>query len=108
MEYGAGGRPGGGLSGGGGWTGRPRGDGSLTLYAGPNFTGQSINIDRENSNLTSLRFNDRAMSAEVEGRGSWTVCEDANFGTLAGPFQDAWPTSTAMARQSRVIGPSRL
>lgn len=81
MEYGAGGRPGGGLPGGGGWTGRPRGDGSLTLYAGPNFTGQSINIDRENSNLTSLRFNDRAMSAEVQGRGSWTVCEDANFGT---------------------------
>lgn len=53
----------------------------MTLYAGPNFTGQSINIDRQNSNLTSLRFNDRAMSAEIEGRGSWTICEDANFGT---------------------------
>ena len=76
-EYGAGGR-GGGRQGGG--RGR-RGDGSLTLYAGPNFTGQSVNIDRETYNLTRLRFNDRAMSAEVEGRGRWTICEDADFGT---------------------------
>jgi hypothetical protein len=69
------GRPGGGYPGGG------YGDGSLTLYAGPNFTGQSINIDRDTSNLTRQGWNDRAMSLVVEGSGSWTICEDANFGS---------------------------
>ncbi|WP_420431809.1 beta/gamma crystallin-related protein [Hyphobacterium sp.] len=66
---------------GGGYPGSGYGDGSLTLYAGPNFTGQSINIDRETYNLTRQGWNDRAMSLVVEGNGSWTICEDANFGS---------------------------
>jgi len=84
MEYGAGRRPGGGRPG--------RGDGSLTLYTGPNFTGQSVNIDRETYNLSRLQFNDRTRSAEVHGRGRWTICEDANFGspcrTISGRIAD--------------------
>jgi hypothetical protein len=56
-------------------------DGTLTLFAGPNFNGPSIVIDRETYNLTRQGWNDRAMSAIVNGYGEWTVCEDANFGT---------------------------
>jgi hypothetical protein len=101
MEYGAGGRPGGGYPG-GGYPGRPRGDGSLTLYSGPNFTGQSINIDRQTNNLTRLGFNDRAMSAEVEGRGRWTICEDANFGTPCRTISGRIPNLNAYGLGNRV------
>ena len=71
----SGGYPGGGYPGGG------YNDGSLTLWAGPNFTGQSVTLDREVNNLTRQGWNDRAMSARVNGYGNWTVCEDEYFGS---------------------------
>jgi len=101
MEFGSGGRPGGGYPG-GGYPGRARGDGSLTLYAGPNFSGQSINIDRETRNFTRLGFNDRAMSAEVEGRGRWTICDDANFGTPCRTISGRIPNLNAYGLGNRV------
>ncbi len=52
---------------------------SITLYAGPNFTGPSVTIDRDTYNLDAVRFNDRAMSLRVTGRGTWLLCEHASF-----------------------------
>ncbi|WP_421792111.1 beta/gamma crystallin-related protein [Hyphobacterium sp.] len=78
MEFGAG-RPGGGS---GGWSGGGyRDDGSITFWSGPNFTGRSVTLDRETSSFNRLGFNDQAMSAQINGYGSWTVCEDNNFGS---------------------------
>ncbi|QNL19046.1 beta/gamma crystallin family protein [Hyphobacterium sp. CCMP332] len=81
-DYGYGGNDGGyagpGNNYGSGFQGR---DGTLVLFAGPNFTGRSVELTDQEYNLTGRRFNDQAMSAIVYGNGSWTVCEDANFGT---------------------------
>ncbi len=70
--------------GGGGWNGggggRPPGGGwrqpTITLYEGPNFSGRSITIDQDYTNLPR-EYNDRALSLRVQG--SWQVCQDANY-----------------------------
>jgi len=62
---------GGGYPGGGGWR-----RGSVTLFDGPNFTGRSIRIDQDYSNLPR-EFADRAISIRVEGR--WQICADSDY-----------------------------
>lgn len=48
-----------------------------TLYEYPNFQGRSVTVSREQSNLSSVGFNDRARSIRVTG--TWRLCEDAGF-----------------------------
>lgn len=50
---------------------------TATLYEYPNFQGRSVVVTREQSNLDSIGFNDRARSIRVTG--SWRLCEDAGF-----------------------------
>ena len=70
----------GGNRGGGSGRGGRRGDETLTLYSGPNYTGRSVTLDGRETNLTRLGFNDQARSIEYSGRRSWRVCQHANFG----------------------------
>jgi len=61
---------------------RDRGAGygsKLTLYSGPDFTGEAFQTRDEITNLPK-RYNDQALSLRIEGRGAWTVCADTNFG----------------------------
>jgi len=51
----------------------------LTLYSGPNFTGEAFQTRDEVTNLPR-RYNDQALSLRIEGRGAWTVCADSDFG----------------------------
>ena len=68
-------------NGGGGGGGRPppwQGQGGVTLYSSPDFGGQAFQTSREVTNLPR-KFNDRAMSQRIEGRGSWQICSDSDF-----------------------------
>jgi hypothetical protein len=56
----------------------PQGRSSITLFSAPNFGGQRIESSREITNLPR-QFNDRAMSVQLGGRGSWQVCSDSDF-----------------------------
>ena len=60
---------------------RFRGPGSetgITLYSGPNFTGDRLTLADAVTNLQSRNFNDKAQSMEVHS-GDWTVCVHANY-----------------------------
>jgi hypothetical protein len=72
--YPAGGYPGGGRPGGG----YPGGHGALTLFSGPDFSGQPFTTTSEITNLPR-QFNDRAMSLRIDGRGAWQICSDSDF-----------------------------
>lgn len=50
----------------------------IILYDQPNFQGQSVTINRATSDLSAMRFNDRASSLRVVS-GQWELCVDANF-----------------------------
>lgn len=54
-----------------------QGPDTAILYEYPNFQGRSVTITREQSNLDSIGFNDRARS--IRATGSWRLCEDAGF-----------------------------
>jgi hypothetical protein len=60
---------------------RPRRDRreGVTLYAGEDYTGRSVTIVRETNDLRRDGFNDDARSIRIHS-GSWTLCEDTNFG----------------------------
>lgn len=60
-----------------GWQGPGRGPARLVLFEFPNFQGRRVEVYDNNSNLTSIGFNDRAMSARAFG--GWTVCEDKDY-----------------------------
>ncbi len=50
----------------------------IILYDQPNFQGQSLTINRATSDLSAMRFNDRASSLRVVS-GQWELCVDAHF-----------------------------
>lgn len=50
---------------------------TATLYEGANFSGRSVTISGEVSNLSNYAFNDRAHSLRLTGR--WRLCEHSNF-----------------------------
>lgn len=50
----------------------------LTFYEREGLRGRSFDVDWELPNFEPYGFNDRASSVVVH-RGSWQVCEDANF-----------------------------
>jgi uncharacterized protein YcfJ len=52
--------------------------GQITLYEDEGFRGRAFTADKPILNFDPLGFNDRARSAVVD-RGSWEVCEDAQF-----------------------------
>jgi hypothetical protein len=54
------------------------GEGGAVLYADAGFSGQGIQINGAEPDLSRYRFNDRASSIVVRG-GVWEVCVDANF-----------------------------
>ena len=54
-----------------------RGPGKATLYALPNYEGQSITITGSTPDLGKWRFNDRAQSARFSG--VWRACEHDDF-----------------------------
>ncbi|WP_300531250.1 beta/gamma crystallin-related protein [Maricaulis sp.] len=66
--------------GGRGSRGGGRGPAEITLYSGPNFTGRSITLHGPADNLRSYNFNDTARSIRIQGRGSWQICQHANYG----------------------------
>ena len=51
---------------------------SITLYEGPGYSGRSITLYADESNLNGSGFNDRAMSVRVRG-GVWKLCEDRDY-----------------------------
>ncbi len=54
-------------------------DSRVTLYEGPDFSGNSLVIDGDAvRNLDASGFNDRATSMRVDG-APWTMCSDAGF-----------------------------
>ena len=57
------------------WRGGP---GGAVLYADAGFSGEGIQINGAEPDLSRYRFNDRASSIVVR-RGVWEVCVDANF-----------------------------
>ena len=57
-----------------------RDDGGITLYAGRRFSGKSMYIGQDYTNLGSTGFNDLASSVRIEGGGTWRLCSDKNYG----------------------------
>jgi hypothetical protein len=50
----------------------------ITLFSGPNYTGQSVHIRDTEYDLRDIRFDNQANSIEVHS-GTWTLCENADF-----------------------------
>jgi hypothetical protein len=51
----------------------------IELYAGTRYSGQRALIDRPESNLRRINFNDRASSLRVPRGEVWEVCVNADF-----------------------------
>lgn len=52
--------------------------GSVELFEGANFQGQSVLVDRDSPNFVAIGFNDRAGSLIVHD-GTWDLCIDADY-----------------------------
>ena len=52
---------------------------SVVLFDGPNFFGQSVEIDRDVRNLREYRFNDDAMSIQIPRGQRWEICDDSDY-----------------------------
>jgi Beta/Gamma crystallin len=53
--------------------------GNLELFAGTRYSGQRVIVDRAESNLRRVNFNDRASSLRVPRGEAWEVCVNADF-----------------------------
>ena len=53
--------------------------GTLELFAGTRYSGQRAVVERAESNLRRVNFNDRASSLRVATGEAWEVCVNANY-----------------------------
>ncbi len=67
-----------GRGGGRGGAGRPA-PGTIELYAGTQYTGQVVVVERAEANLRRVNFNDRASSVRVAAGEAWELCVNANY-----------------------------
>lgn len=58
---------------------RSGGGQGIELFASPNFIGESRAFPIAEPDLSRNGFNDRALSVRLSGRGSWQLCEDAQY-----------------------------
>jgi hypothetical protein len=65
--------------------GRP----SITLFTGLNYTGQSITLSADSSNLRDQNFDEAAGS--LVARGDWQVCLDPFYGTRCRTYSEGIP-----------------
>lgn len=83
---------------------QPRGGGgrgpTATLYEGANFSGRSVTISGEVSNLSNYAFNDRAHSLRLNGR--WRLCEHANLEGRCVELTGDVPDLNTMALAERI------
>lgn len=52
----------------------------ITVYADPNFRGQSMTVRDDTPDLRSYGLNDKISSIEVPNGESWEMCQDINYG----------------------------
>ncbi len=80
----------------------------VTLYSGPNYTGQQKNITSDMNNLNNAGFNDMAQSAMVAANESWQLCEHSNYDgnciNIAGSMASLVPLAGSGSSLRRVSG----
>jgi Beta/Gamma crystallin len=59
---------------------RNGGRGGITVYADPDFRGESATFRDDTPNLLNFGLNDKISSIEVPNGESWEVCQDINYG----------------------------
>ncbi len=84
--------------------------GSIELFEGANFQGQSVLIDKDSSNFGVTGFNDRAGSAVVR-EGVWDMCTDADYRGACrtytqGRYADLGPGMARQISSARMSGGS--
>lgn len=57
----------------------------LVLFAGKDFRGESVVINRDNPNLRSINFDEKAWSLVATGK--WEVCLDPNYGVRCRTYE---------------------
>jgi hypothetical protein len=51
----------------------------VTVYANPNYKGQSAMLRNDTPNLVSFNMNDRVSSIRIPNGETWEVCQDINY-----------------------------
>jgi hypothetical protein len=62
---------------------------TITLFAGLNYTGQSITLSADSANLRDQNFDETTGS--LVARGDWQVCLDPLYGTRCRTYSEAIP-----------------
>ena len=52
----------------------------VTVYADPNFRGQSATFHNDTPNLVQFNLNDKVSSIRIPNGETWEVCQDINYG----------------------------
>jgi hypothetical protein len=53
---------------------------TITVYAEPNFRGESATFRNDTPDLQSYSLNDKISSLDIPNGEAWEVCQDINFG----------------------------
>lgn len=77
---------------------------SITFFSLPNYEGESVTFNGPVQDMRRTGFNDRAMSARVQGE--WDICSDASFGGVCGVLGQDIPDLRS-ARMANVISSTR-
>lgn len=57
----------------------------LVLFAGKDFRGESVIINRDNPNLRTINFDEKAWSLVATGK--WEICLDPNYGVRCRTYE---------------------
>ena len=82
---------------------RPPPQGRIVLYSRPYYGGRSVVLIYPTPNFNDVYFNDRAMSARVDGR--WVICEHSDYRGSCRVFDSDTPTLFGLNRKASSARP---
>ncbi len=82
--------------------------GGITVFANPNFSGQSVSFNNDTPDLRGFSMNDKISSLEIQNGESWEVCQDINFGNRCQVFSGSVSDLRSMGWNDRISSLRRV
>jgi hypothetical protein len=78
------------------------GSAGVTVYANPNYRGQSVLLRNDTPNLVSFNLNDKVSSIRIPNGETWEVCQDINYESQCQVLSASVPDLRRMGWNGRI------
>jgi hypothetical protein len=87
---------------------RPYGGTGVTLFANPNYRGESASFRDDTPDLRPYALNDKVSSIEIAPGDVWEICQDINYGNRCQVISNSVPDLRSIGWNDRISSLRRV